>query len=80
MVATVQPTEASGKFNADMVFFDSFSAGRKVTLHIEAETIARPAMKRNFLILLVSPAAKDTDIWKNLREIGKKAVKNFPGA
>ena len=79
MKAVVTPVpDAPHHFTAEVVFFDSFSDGRKITLNVEAEVFDRPAAKKTFMILLVSPSAKDEKPWKGLREIGRKAAKNVP--
>lgn len=78
MRATVKPAAgAKNRYLADVVFFDSFSDGRKVTLHVEAQVIAQPAAKKTVLLLLVSPSAKDSAAWKSLREIEVKTVANL---
>jgi hypothetical protein len=75
MRATVKPAaEAKNRYLADVVFFDSFSDGRKVTLHVEAQIIAQPAAKKTLLLLLVSPSAKDAAVWKTLREVEANTV------
>ncbi|MEI9895531.1 MAG: hypothetical protein WDN28_16975 [Chthoniobacter sp.] len=77
MNAEVTPTLGTqDHFDADVVFFDSFSDGRKITLHVEAQVIPQPAAKRTCLLLLVSPNARESDVWPSLREIGKKAAAN----
>jgi hypothetical protein len=82
IVATVASPSATppmeNRFHADLVFFDSFTDGRKITLHLDAQVMPRPDAKKNYLILLVSPAAKDSKTWEMLREIGKKAVADLP--
>jgi hypothetical protein len=62
------------KFDAQMGFFDTFSDGRKITLNVEAQVIPRRAANAVFLLLLVSPGAKDAALWSTLREIGAQAV------
>jgi len=79
MVATVtEPKTPAPKdrrqFNATMVLFDPFHHGQKVTLNIEALIVPRPATKQTCLILMVSPSATDSEVWKNLRAIGEQAV------
>jgi hypothetical protein len=82
VVATVTPQAASSskeqRFDADLVFFDSFIDGRKITLHLDAQIIPRPGAKKNYMILLVSPAAKDSAAWDKLREVGKQAAAALP--
>jgi hypothetical protein len=82
IVAMVAPPAASSskeqRFDADLVFFDSFSDGRKITLHLDAQVISRPDANKQYLIILVSPAAKDSAAWEKLREIGKKTAAAIP--
>lgn len=79
MRATVKPAgaDAKNRYNAEMVFFDSFSDGRRITLHIEAQVIAQPATKKTILLLLVSPSSKDSAEWKTLHETGKRAASDL---
>ena len=79
MVATVTEAktpdqQARQKFNASMVLFDPFHDGQKVTLNIEAVVVPRPATKQTCLILMVSPSATDSEVWKNLRILGGQAA------
>ncbi|HEY2414683.1 MAG TPA: hypothetical protein VGI40_20730 [Pirellulaceae bacterium] len=78
IVATVTPQAAASpvekRFDADLVFFDSFTDGRKTTLHLDAQVLPRPNANKQYWILLVSPAAKDSASWDKLREIGKKTT------
>ncbi|MEP6670493.1 MAG: hypothetical protein ABJF10_15140, partial [Chthoniobacter sp.] len=68
MNAEVTPVPGTkDRFDADIVFFDSFSDGRKITLHVEAQVIPQPATNRTCLILLVSPSARESDVWPPLR-------------
>ena len=68
--------DSKNRFTAQIDFFDSFSDGRKITLNVEVAMLPRPAKQQTSLILLVSPSAKDSEVWPTLREIGKKAEKN----
>jgi hypothetical protein len=78
MRAVVNPAppgpDAKNRFVAQVVFFDSFSDGRKITLNVEAQVVPRPASKQTCLILLVSPSFKDAPVWQTLREIGRKTA------
>jgi hypothetical protein len=82
IVATVSSPATQAKteqrFDADLAFFDSFTDGHKVSLHLDARIIPRPDAKKQYLILLVSPAAKDSATWDKLREIGKQAASDLP--
>jgi hypothetical protein len=77
MTVVVNPasadSKAKGRFVAEVVFFDSFSDGRKISLHVEAIVIPRPAARQTCAILLISPSSKDAPVWETLREIGGKA-------
>lgn len=78
MRAVVNPApsgpEAKKRFAAQVIFFDCFSDGRKISLNVEALVIPRPASKQTCLILLVSPGSKDAPVWQTLREIGRKTA------
>lgn len=81
MKAQVAPVpDAPNHFTAQVVFFDSFSDGRKITLNVEAEVIASPDTKKAYVILLVSPTGRDDKLWKGLRETGRKAALNVAPA
>ncbi len=76
MNAVVTPSssgpDATNRYTAQMVFFDSFTDGRKVILNIEAHVVRRPDVAKTYLILLVSPQPKAAPIWKTLRGIEDK--------
>ena len=77
MIATVAPragAEGTNRLSAQMVFIDSFTDGRKVTLNVETQLIDRPEAKQSVIIFLISPSATDSPAWKDLREVGKKAA------
>jgi hypothetical protein len=81
MLATVTaPAGEKGKnrLSAEMVFVDPFTDGRTVTLNIEAEIVPRAAAKKTYVLLLISPSSRDSAMWKELREVGVKAVQNIP--
>jgi len=68
---------ATTTYQADMIFFDSFSDGRKITLHIEATVNPLHATKQTGLLLLVSPSAPGSEPWKALETHGAEALKNM---
>ena len=76
--AAVEPApptpEAAHSFTASVIFFDPFTDGRKITLNVEALALPHPSSKQSCLILMVSPSARDTDIWKNLRDLGRRTA------
>lgn len=80
MKAVVNPTPPSAEskkcFSAQVVFFDSFTDGRKITLNVEALVIPRPSSKQTCLLMMVSPSAKDAAVWQTLRDTGRKTAKN----
>lgn len=79
MLATVTPApDSSNKLLAEMVFVDSFTDGREVKLLIEADVVRRSAEKKTYVLLLISPSARDSETWKSLRSIGEKALKRIP--
>lgn len=79
MKAVVTPTvsDQTESFTAEVGFFDPFTDGSHITLHVEASQHRMPATKANGVILLVSPSAKDSEIWTNLRQIGRSAEANL---
>ncbi|MBI5683478.1 MAG: hypothetical protein HZC54_00225 [Verrucomicrobia bacterium] len=83
MRAVVKPAppgpDAKNRFVAEVIFFDSFSDGRKINLHVEAVVIPRPASKQTCLIMLVSPSSKDAAVWQTLRDIGRKTARSAAG-
>jgi len=80
-ITAVPPGADSFKrYTADVTFFDSFSDGRKVILHVEAQVVPQSTEKKTCVLLQVSPAAKDTEIWKTLRTIGAKSVEEVAKA
>lgn len=83
MKAVVTPAppgpDKTKRFVAEVVFFDSFTDGRKINLHVEALVVPRTATKQTCLIMLVSPSVKEATVWQTLREIGSKAARNAAG-
>jgi hypothetical protein len=75
MTAVVNPAKpGSGegsRFEAKLPFFDSFSDGRKIVLNMEIRVIARPASKKSFILLLITPQGPDGEAWKKLHEIAE---------
>ncbi|HEY3840598.1 MAG TPA: hypothetical protein VGL72_28695 [Bryobacteraceae bacterium] len=71
MTATVSPA-GPGHFTARVVFFDSFTDGRKITLNIEGRVVHRPS--KTGLVLLVSPQSKENNAWTKLHEIDAHIV------
>jgi hypothetical protein len=80
MQAEVHPMkpapDAMNRFAGHMVFFDSFSDGRKIRLNVEARVIPLAAMKKTCVIVLVSPSDPENSTWQTLRKIGEQAAKN----
>jgi hypothetical protein len=79
MRATVKSNSANVKnhYTAEMVFFDSFNDGRKITLHVQAQVIVQPSTKKTIMLLLVSPSENGSAAWKTLREVGEKIEASF---
>lgn len=65
----------TGRFTAIIPFVDTFTDGRKITLHMEIAVLPDPATKKTLLVMLVSPQAKDAPIWKELRAFGQTVEK-----
>lgn len=70
--------DAKKCFLAQVIFFDSFTDGRRITLNVEAVLVPRLASKQTCLIMMVSPSAKSAAVWRTLREIGRKTAKSAP--
>jgi hypothetical protein len=71
MVAEVSAATEKNRRNATVVFFDSFTDGRKVTLNVEARIVPQSAAKKTGLVLLISPQPKSHAVWQTLREIDR---------
>jgi hypothetical protein len=67
---TADVTATASGFNAKVIFFDSFTDGRKVALNLEIREVKRPAVARTGLVILISPQPTDHQVWQKLREIG----------
>lgn len=82
MKAVISPAtpDETDRFLAEVGFFDPFTDGRHITLHVEASQQPVPSENKTGLLLLVSPSAKDSDIWTNLRQIGEKAESRWSSA
>jgi hypothetical protein len=82
MKAMVNPAppdpDAKKRFTAQVIFFDSFTDGRKITLNVEAVVVPWPTSKQTCLIMMVSPSAKSAAVWQTLRAIGGKMAKSTP--
>jgi hypothetical protein len=71
MIAEVTPG-ASNRYTARVIFFDSFTDGRKIALNVEARVVPAAGTGKTYLTLLVSPQGKDNEIWPRLREMEGK--------
>ena len=79
IVATVtppSPTAAADRLEAQVAFIDSFTDGRRTTLHVESRALRHPGNPQTVLILLISPSATDSPTWKALRDVGDHAAAN----
>jgi hypothetical protein len=70
VTAAKSPSGEGNQFEAKLPFFDSFTDGRKIVLNMEIRVVAKPASKKSFILLLISPRGPDGEVWKKLREIG----------
>jgi hypothetical protein len=68
--------DASNRYTAKVVFFDTFNDGRKLMLNVEAHVISRPGAKKTYMSLLVTPQGPDSAVWQTLRGIERKL--HFP--
>lgn len=55
--------------NATVNFFDTFTNGKEIVLNMELELFRNQADKKIYLLALVSPFSKDSEVWKNLHKI-----------
>ena len=62
---------ASGSYEAKVTFFDTFNDGRKIALNMEIRVTAKPAAKKTFVRLLISPQPPAAEVWKKLHDIEK---------
>jgi hypothetical protein len=69
MNAEVSPAGDPNRYTAKVIFFDSFTDGRKITLNIEARVVPSSRQKQTYLTLLVSTQGKDNALWEKLRAI-----------
>ena len=69
MSADVAPAQSPDRYTAKVVFFDSFSDGRKIVLNVEAHSISPPGSGKTYLTLLVSTQPRDSGIWRTLRQV-----------
>jgi len=67
--AEVTPSDKAGQFSAKVPFIDTFTDGRRILLNLEIDVRLQPETKKTQIILLISPQATDTAIWKQLREL-----------
>ncbi len=74
MQAVVNPasgSDAPKRFTAQVVFYDSFSDGRKVT-PTEAAVVPRPTKKQVCSPSCWCSSAKESDVWPPLRTLARK--------
>ena len=67
--AEVKPLEKAGLFSARVPYIDTFTDGRQITLNVEAEVRPLPQKSKTQIILLLSPQAREAEIWAKLRSI-----------
>ncbi len=75
IVITVNKIKNKGKrqsknYNAQVVFFDVFTSGKKVTLYMELAIIKKT--KKTYVLALVSPQLKQSKTWQELYQIRKE--------
>ncbi len=70
---------ATSRFVGHIVFFDTFSDGRRITLNVEALVVPRPEQRQTGLVLLVSPSAGTAAVWPTLRDLGRQAALRMRG-
>jgi len=65
----LNPLKNNTSYSGQVVYFDTFNNGEQVILHTELEVITNTNQNKSYIIGLVSPAAKDSKIWKILKDI-----------
>jgi HEAT repeat protein len=78
IAAQIAPAQTQPKTNArcqgTVAIIDTFTDGRKTTLNVEADILPQEALKKTYVLLLLSPQARDSKIWKTLRGIRDKTI------
>ena len=78
IAAEIAPAETKPKTNAryqgTVAIIDTFTDGRKTTLNVEADVLPQEALKKTHVLLLLSPRARDSKIWKTLCGIRDKTI------
>jgi hypothetical protein len=78
IAAEIAPAQTKPKTNArcqgTVTIIDTFTDGRKTTLNVEADVLPQEALKKTHVLLLLSPRARDSKIWKTLRGIRDKTI------
>jgi hypothetical protein len=78
IAAEIAPAQTKPKTNAryqgTVTIIDTFTDGRKTTLNVEADVLPQEALKKTYVLLLLSPRARDSKIWKTLRGIRDKTI------
>jgi HEAT repeat protein len=78
IAAEIAPAQTKPKTNArcqgTVAIIDTFTDGRKTTLNVEADVLPQEALKKTHVLLLLSPRARDSKIWKTLRGIRDKTI------
>ncbi len=55
-------------YDVDIVFYDAFTNGQKILLHMELEVIRKKESQLNYIVALVSPQPKSTAIWAEMHQ------------
>jgi CubicO group peptidase (beta-lactamase class C family) len=78
IAAEIAPAQTQPKTNmrcqGTVAIIDTFTDGRKTTLNVEADVLPQKALKKTYVLLLLSPRARDSKIWKTLRGIRDKTI------
>ncbi|WP_299889698.1 hypothetical protein [uncultured Lacinutrix sp.] len=75
---TKQPIKSKKTYLGEIQYFDTFNKGEAILLNIELETITDKLANKTYIIGLVSPTKKDSDVWKELHTI-RKNIYYFKG-
>ena len=66
--------KTSARYQGTVTIIDTFTDGRKTTLNVEVDVLPQEALKKTHVLLLLSPQARDSKIWKTLRGIRDKTI------
>lgn len=67
-------SSSTAAFTATLPYFDTFTTGRKITLHLEIDCTVKASSNRTYLTVLVSASKDNKTVWDKLHEVKKGIV------